>query len=129
METIFICAIMPVAIVLIVYLSGMYADKKRTQVLIKAIESDTQLDTRGLVEALQKPRKTAAERLSLRLLRGCIFSLIGVALLIVAAVNASHGVSFESDPVTVPMVFGGLTMAVGLSYLIVYFVTRKDIKD
>ena len=39
------------------------------------------------------------------------------------------GTEFAADPVTVPLVFGGASLAVGLSYLVVYFVTRKQIKD
>lgn len=126
---IFICVVLPVSIVAIVFAAAMNSDNKRSKVLIKAIESNCGLDTDKLAEALQKPKKTALELLNLRLLRGCIFSFIGIALCIVGIASLCMGTEFAADPVTVPLVFGGASLAVGLSYLVVYFVTRKQIKD
>lgn len=126
---IFICAILPISIVLIVFLSVMNSENKRAKVLIKAIESNNSIDADKLAEALQKPKKTAREILNGRLLRGCIFSFIGLALCIIGIVSLCTGSEFSSDPVTVPLIFGGASIAIGLSYLVVYFVTRKEVKD
>lgn len=125
---IFICVVLPVAIVAIVFAAMSNRDNKRSQVLIKAIESNSGLDAAKLVEALQTPQKTSLELLNLRLLRGCIFSLIGVALCIVGIVSLCMGTEFAADTVTVPLMFGGASLAIGLSYLIVYLVTRKQVK-
>ena len=126
---IFVCVVLPVAIVLIVFAAAMNSDNKRAKVLIKAIESNNGIDADKLAEALRKPRKTAREILNARLLRGCIFSLVGLFVLIVGIFNYAAGESFSSDPVTVPLVFGGASFAVGLSYLTVYFVTRKQVEQ
>ena len=109
--------------------SQMNNDNKRAKVLIKAIESNCGIDADKLAEALQKPKKTAREILNLRLLRGCIFSFIGIALCIVGITSFCMGTEFSADPVTFSLVFGGASLAIGLSYLVVYFVTRKQIKD
>jgi len=124
-----ICVVLPVAIVAIVSAAAMNNDNKRAKVLIKAIESNCGINADKLAEALQKPKKSAREILNLRLLRGCIFSFIGLALCIVGIVSLCMGTEFSADPVTVPLVFGGASLAIGLSYLVVYFVTRKQIKD
>lgn len=126
---IFICVVLPVLIVAIVYAASINSDNKRSKVLIKAIESNCNIDAQKLAEAFQKPRKSAREILNLRLLRGCIFSFIGLALCIVGIVSLCMGTEFSADPVTVPLVFGGTSLAIGLSYIVVYFVTRKQIKD
>ncbi len=126
---IFVGFMLPVAIVAIVFAAAMNSDNKRAKVLIKAIESNCVIDADKLAEALQKPKKTAIEILNCRLLRGCIFSFIGFALCIVGIVSLCMGKEFSTDPVTVPLVFGGISLAIGLSYLVVYFVTRKQIKD
>lgn len=73
---------LPVAIVLIVYIAAMNSDNKRAKILIKAIEAGNGIDTKLLAEALRKPQKPAREILNLRLLRGCIFGFIGIALII-----------------------------------------------
>lgn len=126
---IFVCVVLPVAIVAIVFAAAMNNDNKRAKVLIKSIESNGGINTEKLAEALQKPRKSAREILNLRLLRGCIFSFVGLALCILGIVSCRMGTEFAADPVTVPLVFGGASLAIGLSYLVVYFVTRKQITD
>ena len=126
---IFICVVLPVAIVAIVYSSVMNNDNKRAQVLIKAIESNCGIDADKLAEALQRPRKTALQILNLRLLRGCIFFLTGIVLCCIGIISFCVGVKFLDEPVFIPLVLGGPSLVIGLSYLIVYFVTRKQIKD
>lgn len=126
---IFICVVLPVAIVAIVFAAAINNDNKRSKVLIKAIESNCGINADKLAEALQKPKKTAHEILNLRLLRGCIFSLIGLGLCIIGIVSLCMGTEFSADPVTVPLIFGSASLAIGLSYLVVYLVTRKQIKD
>lgn len=126
---IFVCVVLPVAIVLIVFLAAMNSDNKRAQILIKAIEAGNGIDTDRLAEALRKPRKSAREILNLRLLRGCIFGLVGLALIAVGLINFAWGTEFSADPVTCPMLLGGISLAVGVSYIIVYTVTRKGIKE
>lgn len=126
---IFVCVVLPVAIVGIYYWSQINAENKRAEILMKAIEANCGPDADKLAEALQKPRKTAREILNLRLLRGCMFTFVGLGLCIVGIVSACMGSEFASDPVMVPLVFGGASLAIGLSYLVVYFVTRKQGKD
>lgn len=126
---IFVCVVLPVSIVLIVFLAAMNSDNKRAKILIKAIESGNGIDADRLAEALRKPQKSAHEILNLRLLRGCIFGFIGIVLIIVGLVNLFMGADFASDPVTINMMLGGVSLAIGASYTIVYFVTRKEVTE
>ena len=90
--------------------------------LLKAIEC-CYMDPDKLAEALQKPKKI----LNLRLLRGCMFSFIGIALCTVGLVSFCTGLDVEL--MMISSIFGGASLAVGLSYIVVYLVTRKQIKD
>ena len=123
---IFVACVMPIAIVLIVALRKSNTVNKRSEILIKAIEANKEVDTDKLIEAMKEPTKSPQEILNARLLRGCMFSLIGLALVLVGIVNLAIGTEFSADPVTVPMMFGGISLAIGISYLIVYFVTRNQ---
>lgn len=127
LSIIFICVVLPVAVVLINALSKINEDNKRAQILIKAIESNKDIDTDKLIEATKKVSKAPREILNSRLLRGCIFSFIGVALAIIGFSNLAIGADFHEDPVTVPLVFGSISLAIGVSYLIVCNVMRKQI--
>ncbi|MDE6650537.1 MAG: hypothetical protein K2K45_11470 [Muribaculaceae bacterium] len=104
----------------------MNSDNKRSEIIIKAIEANNGMETSKLIDSLKKPKKSMQEIRNARLLRGCIYSLIGIALTIVGTANLLTGCEFSEDPVTVPFVFGGISIALGISYLIVYFVTRNQ---
>lgn len=118
---IFICVVLPVAIVLISALTKMNGDNKRATILIKAIESGSGIDANRLAESLRKPRKSERDILNLRLLRGCMFSLIGIVLIIIGCLNI--------DFPLVPVITGCISLAVGFSYLTVYFVSRRQLSD
>lgn len=116
---IFICCVLPVAIVLVIYLARMNQDNKRAQILIKAIESGDGVNADKLAEALGKQRKSPREILNQRLLRGCIFTLVGLVIMIV-------GLCTDVAPIP-SFTLGGILFAIGVSYVIVYFVTRKEV--
>ena len=127
--SIFICVVLPVAIVLIVFLYNMNSDNKRAEVLIKAIEANKDIDTDKLAEAFSKPRRSPREILNLRLLRGSIFTLCGLGFVIFGLVGLANDFTIRMEPVMIPMICGASCLAVGISYLIVYFVTRKQLAD
>lgn len=122
-----ICVVLPVLIVAIYSYRKINNDNRRTQVLIKAIEANNEIDAESLAKTLAIPRKSRYEVLYSRLLRGCIFSLVGLFMVVFSIVQICMGTEPSADPVTVPGVFGGASIAVGLSYLIVYFVSRGQV--
>ncbi len=123
---IFCGCVLPIAIVLIVALRKSNVVNKRSEILIRAIEANKEVDTDKLIEAMKEPKKSPQELLNARLLRGCMFSLIGVALIIIGIVELASGVSIIDDEVSTPFIFGGISLAIGISYLIVYYITRNQ---
>lgn len=123
-----ICAILPISIVAIVFITAINSENKRAQVLIKAIESGNGVDADKLAEAMRKPRKSARQVLQGRLLKGCIFTFIGLFIIAVGIANLCMGTEFDADQVTVPLLFGGISLAVGLAFLVVYFATRNSVE-
>lgn len=124
-----ICVILPIAIVLIRAIASMNSDNRRAQILIKAIETNNSIDANSIAQALGRTGKTDRQILNARLLRGCMFTLTGVMLILVGLLSVFFGSSFGDDPVSVPMMLGALLVAVGASYLIVFFVTRKQLQN
>ncbi|MDE7393661.1 MAG: hypothetical protein K2M80_04220 [Muribaculaceae bacterium] len=126
---IFICAIVPIAIAAFIFIYSTNRDNQRAKVLIKAIESSNCPDPEKLAEAMRKPTRTTREIRNLRLLRGCIFSFIGLLLCIIGIVGLCTGCDFEADAVALPLLFGAISLAIGFSYLTVYYVTRKQLDN
>lgn len=122
-----ICVILPIAVVAIICYTSIYRDKKRSEILLEAIKANKELDTEQLTKALSKPRKNALEILRTRLLRGCIFSLVGINMLLAYAVSYFTDGPFREAMSIVKI--GLLCIAIGFSYLIVYFVSRKEVKQ
>lgn len=123
-ERIFICVVLPISIVLITSVKKILSDNKRSQVIVKAIEADKEIDTDKLLDALQKPKKSAQEILNSRLLYGCIYSLVGLSLIVSGIVSS---VWYADSDTIVLYIFGSISIALGISYLIVYFLTRKQV--
>lgn len=121
-----ICVVLPVLVVWISARVKMNKENKRTEVLIKALESNVGVDTDKLAEALAPSRKTEREVLFGRLLRGCLYTFLGVALLIVHTAMRPAA-DADGDFLNTLLVGGSASLAVGFSFLVVYFATRRSV--
>ncbi|MDE6741032.1 MAG: hypothetical protein K2J58_01730 [Muribaculaceae bacterium] len=122
---IFCGCILPIAVVLIISMRKKNSDDKRAEILIKAIESGEAVDADKLAEALGKPKRTPLELLNARLLRGCLYTLVGLALVVVYFVWPDS----NTKSLMSLILLSAISTAVGISYLIVYFMTRNQIRD
>ena len=116
-----VCVVLPIMIVWIVFKAKTNNDNKRADVLIKAIENNANIDAEKLAEALGKQQISAKELLKRRLLRGCMFAILGVAFSIIALTFSAA----PEDMQFISYILAALSFAVGIAYLIVYFVTRN----
>ncbi len=123
-----VCVVLPIMVVWLVMNTAKFREAKRTEVLIKAIESGKDIDANMIANAMSKPRKairTPRELLNLRLCVGSVFTLIGAFLTTIVIL------CFWPDEKAM-LVFGGISsifLAIGLGFLITYFATRKQVKD
>lgn len=125
---IFICCVLPIAIVLIESLQRRHRENKRSEILLKAIETNKDINLERIAEAMadRRPRRTPEEIRMRRLLLGCILSLVGLAFVIIALLSWLIGnMPFGADEVVDPMLLAALILPVGISYLIVYFASGK----
>lgn len=123
---IFICVVLPLGIVFIVFRASMNSDNKRAEILIKAIEANNGIDADKLAESIQKPKKSEREILNSRLLYGCVFTLLGIAST-AYGLYATFSSSPDEDIAHFAFLISCVTFGVGLGFLITYFLTRKQI--
>ena len=123
-----ICVVLPVMIVWLVMRTRQNEINKKTEIMLKAIESGATVDTE-FFKSQQRGQKTIKERLLSRLTWGSIFSLIGVVLLVLAIVFANsyapNGWNFGSSPAPTFAIIGGISLATGLALFAVFFVGKK----
>lgn len=123
--TLLVCVILPVGIVFIINYRKINKDNQRAKILTKMIESANDIDGEKLAGLLEDEKekkqtlKTPEERRISRLLKGCIFTLIGLVLPLLV---------FFAEAQTGFLVIGSISAAIGISFLIVYFVTGKSVK-
>ena len=116
-----ICVVLPVMLVWLVTRVRRNEIDKKTEVMLKAIESGATIDS-DLFKEAPKKRKSTKERLLNRLICGCAASIIGAAL---TAIGIIPWMTLEDDTFAPLLIFGGISLAVGIALFIGFFVGRK----
>lgn len=116
-----ICVVLPVMLVWLITRVRRNEIDKKTEVMLKAIESGATIDSDFFKEAPKK-RKSTKERLLNRLICGCAASIIGAAL---TAIGIIPWMTLEDDTFAPLLIFGGISLAVGIALFIGFFVGRK----
>ena len=113
-----VVVVLPVAIVAIVFKSALASERNRKEIILAALEKNPNLDVEDLVKRMKKSNKLIKEKLLARLERGCLCCLMGVAFM---ALYFFLGVQSEDLIVVV----GAALIAIGIAFLISYFVGRR----
>ena len=123
-----VCVVLPVMIVWLVMRTRQNETNKKTEIMLKAIESGATVDPE-FFKSQQRGQKTIKERLLSRLAGGSILSLIGIAFLVLAIVFANsyapNGWNFGNSPAPTFAIIGGISLAIGLALFAVFFVGKK----
>lgn len=115
---IFICVLLPVAIVWIVGRTRQNETNRKTEVLLKAIESGAQIDPDMFKDKEKTPRSVKQQLLD-KLTTGCITSFMGAAFLAMYVLKVEF---FLADLLPIA---GFILLAVGLAMFISYFVGKN----
>ena len=113
-----VAVVLPVAIVAIVFKSALASDRNRKEIILAALEKNPNLDVEDLVKRMKKSNKLIKEKLLARLERGCLCCLMGVAFMVLYFFLGVQGEDFIT-------VVGAALIAVGIAFLVSYFVGRR----
>lgn len=112
-----VAVVLPVAIVAIVFKSALASDRNRKEIILAALEKNPNLDVEDLVKRMKKSHKLIKEKLLARLERGCLCCLMGVAFVLLYF--------FLSVQNEFLIITGAALIAVGIAFLVSYFVGRR----
>lgn len=129
---ILVCVVLPVAIVWLSVYAARFREAKRTEVLLKAIESGKDIDANMIANAMSKPHKaprTPRERLNNRLTVGCVGLTIGIMLEVVLCIGRFVMNALSDEMFLISSMWNSILLGIGVAFMIVYFVTRKNVKD
>lgn len=113
-----VAVVLPVAIVAIVFKSALASDRNRKEIILAALEKNPNLDVEDLVKRMKKSNKLIKEKLLARFERGCLCCLMGVAFMLLY-----FFLGVQSEDLIV--VVGAALIAIGIAFLISYFVGRR----
>lgn len=119
-----ICVVLPITIVWLVMRAHQHETDKKTEIMLKAIESGASITPDFFNK--ENGLGTIKERLLKKLSSGCVMSFIGAFLL---ASGIFTGIKFDwplkGSPASILVLGGGILLAIGIAYLIVYFTGKK----
>ena len=112
-----VAVVLPVAIVAIVFKSALASDRNRKEIILAALEKNPNLDVEDLVKRMKKSNKLIKEKLLARLEHGCLCCLMGVAFVLLYF--------FLSVQKEILLIAGTALIAIGIAFLVSYFVGRR----
>lgn len=118
-----ICVVLPIVIVWIVFRSLSNRTNRQTEVILESIRNNPNLDVSILLETISSKTNTPWVSVTRKLLRGCIFTFIGIAFALIASLIAEEDVIFGC------WVICGVFGAIGISFLITYWFAYRHINQ
>lgn len=113
-----VAVVLPIAIVAIVFRSVLASERNRKEIVLAVLEKNPDIDVEQLMKNLKKSEKLIKEKLLARLERGCLCCLMGVAFVLLY-----FFLGVQSEDLIV--VVGAALIAIGIAFLISYFVGRR----
>lgn len=112
-----VAVVLPIAVVAIVFKSVLASERNRKEIILAALEKNPNLDVEDLVKRMKKSEKLLKEKLLARLEYGCLCCLMGVAFVLL-----SFFLSVQNEFL---IIAGAALIAVGIAFLVGYFVGRR----
>ena len=113
-----VAVVLPIAIVAIVFRSALASERNRKEIVLAVLEKNPDIDVEQLMKNLKKSEKLIKEKLLARLERGCLCCLMGVVFMLLY-----FFLGVQSEDLIV--VVGAALIAIGIAFLISYFVGRR----
>ena len=122
---ILICVVLPIFIVWLVTRARQHEIDKKTEIMLKAIESGVQIDT-SLFKTKQPRTRGIKEELLDKFTGACVTSFMGIAFLLISLVSTNNpdwvkGLWFLK---TAPLA-GAILLAVGTALFLSYLVGKR----
>ena len=125
-----IVVVLPIAIAYIAYKKKQHETNKRSEIVMAAIEKNSDIDVQEFLSKLNPPQKTYKERMLNRLHQEILWGticLIGGAVCIIATVTTSFINGYEGMDIGFLTIFGIIPLAIGIGLLVAYKSGKKSL--
>lgn len=112
-----VAVVLPITVVAIVFRSAMASERNRKEIVLAALEKNPDIDVELLMKNLKKSEKLIKEKLLANLQHGWLCCLMGVAFVLLYF--------FLSMQKEILIIAGTVLIAIGIAFLVSYFVGRR----
>ncbi|MBR4647199.1 MAG: hypothetical protein IKO75_08830 [Bacteroidales bacterium] len=123
-----VCVVLPLTIVWLVNKRKNHEIDKKTEILMALMEKKPNIDPAEVLNKLNMSQETNNKTLKQKLLEnlygGLMMTLMGLVILVLHLMGM---VSFGSK--AIGLFCGGVIMAIGLAFLIYYFVSKRVLRN
>ncbi|MBP5750554.1 MAG: hypothetical protein J6X24_07175 [Firmicutes bacterium] len=120
-----ICVVLPIIVISMVMRARRHEVDKKTEVMLKAVESGAQLDPAFFQEINTRKEKTVKDRLMGYLTTACITTSIGVLMAVVSTLFLILKDSYKPAALLVLLIPCAIMIGIGVAFFIVYAVGKK----
>ena len=121
---IFLGGLLPIVLVSLFIYRRIHETNKRTEIVLAAIEKNPDIDIEELLRKINPTQRQLKHKLLTKLLWGCITSFIGIGLIGFGIYLQVNNIGGTDDPLTA-ICFGSILLAIGIAFLINYFVGKR----
>lgn len=125
-----VVVVLPIAIAYIAYKKKQHKTNKRSEIVMAAIEKNSDIDVQEFLSKLNPPQKTYKERMLNRLHQEILWGticLIGGAVCTIATVTTSFINGYEGMDIGFLTIFGIIPLAIGIGLLVAYKSGKKSL--
>jgi len=116
--------VLPILCVWLITRRKINESKDRMQIVTTAIEKHPDMDVEELMKKISPKKKLLKEKLLIKLLVGCIASIVGVGLIAFGFFLTTQKIHMFED-VQTSIAFGVVLLGVGIAFLINYKVGKN----
>ena len=125
-----ICVLLPITMASLRYKNKQYETQKKSDILMAAIEKNADINVQDFLNKFNPPRKSFEEKmktmLHLELLWGAILLIVGLLCMLVFILVYCFE-HFDTDYITLGVIFGIIPIGIGAGLLIAHFNGKKTL--
>jgi preprotein translocase subunit YajC len=118
-----VCVIVPIMVVWLNNRKEQNETNKKTEILLKAIESGANVDT-DIFKPQPQKQKSFKEKLLARMTAAFIVTFIGIGICIATVIMSCTG-GVTAHTLTYFIFYGAVILAVGIALFITYFIGKR----
>lgn len=125
-----VVVVLPIVITYIIYKKKQHETNKRTEIIMAALEKNSDIDVQEFLSKLNPLQKTYKERMLDKLHQEILWGticLIGGAVCIIATVTTSFINGYEGMDIGFLTIFGIIPLATGIGLLVAYKSGKKSL--